>query len=904
MAENKNIEVGGRLHSIATGNVLAGANEILDDAKGKKQSVINAENDIQLASHESRLNAYTEGKFVTVSNFSALPATGAVDTVYRVSSWDGTANNGQGAVDVTKYSEYAWQNGAYKFLDVKTQIGEVFDISEYNSGAVYTDLANALGNNGINVPSFIRRGGMSVKFKQVITPATYTVVKTEGATEQPTGTEIQSDPGIISGTYTAGELSVFSTLPATLNSSLTYYLAVTETVDEQEVTTYTTWVITYVHTNDNKYIQARLMANAFTTDVTQWQGVDDEPTAVSSNLVKSDGIFNSSALKSIHIDEAGWLNINFLKGKKVLLKTKGDLSSNNFHIYINSTSFFRFYINNYFALFDFTEETGTLRIYVPSDFGYNASIQYIVNEEYINYILQNSKTLILQPLDDANIGELAITDDYEKIVVKQSNPAEVFPNKTSVFSNYVSISENDTFKINGYNYCWNGSKFVKTVTDDTLNNYVNTREGIYDVSYNNPTGGVNGGDTYSLAEAIAAIPSNRKYPGMYIRFKDSNSGNYVHYKLTYNRFTTNTTWWQGDTNVVERNNKNNISSDAVATLCNIIYTENIESTTASWKFNNQLHGHKYAARIVLDNPNAKITAAIIYTGSSSTGQKLSSDWSIVDLSTISISRVYFSVDTASNATLYAISSDSAIYDFIYTKISEITEDVFRNTSTVNKIVTASEYPWRNFGSMNHITVKKDGSADFTEIQEAINSIEDASANNQYEIQVYDDYVITDLKDLYVVSNPKIKNTSDSPSSGVALVITKDYVHIRGCGGKRLLSIENPNIDMPGGSFKRIQTIYPKGNCIIDNFEVSIRGGRYAIHQESDGVTNHPDHNATTIFRNLTVIHYGNSEYTNGSSWTSTIAHATGTTGGLCNIYENVEWIAFDYTEPYYFHSAT
>lgn len=300
MATNeKVIELSNRVKSIKsssnpeTNHIIAGADDIFDDAKGKKQSVINAENNIQLASHESRLNAYTEGKFVTVSNYSALPSTGAVDTVYRVSSWDGTANNGQGAVDVTKYSEYAWENGTYKFLDVKTQIGEVFDISEYNSGNAYTGLANALGNNGINVPPFIRRGGMSVKFKQIITPATYTVVKTEGATEQPTGTEIQNDPGIISGTYTAEELSVFTTLPATLNSSLTYYLAVTETVDEQEVTIYTTWIITLVQTSDHKYVQYRLMATAFSTTESDWQGVDDEPTSGSDNLVNSGGVFET-----------------------------------------------------------------------------------------------------------------------------------------------------------------------------------------------------------------------------------------------------------------------------------------------------------------------------------------------------------------------------------------------------------------------------------------------------------------------------------------------------------------------------------------------------------------------------------------------------------------------------------
>jgi hypothetical protein len=41
MAEN--INIGGRLHSTATGNTVAGANEVLDDTQNKKQNVINAE---------------------------------------------------------------------------------------------------------------------------------------------------------------------------------------------------------------------------------------------------------------------------------------------------------------------------------------------------------------------------------------------------------------------------------------------------------------------------------------------------------------------------------------------------------------------------------------------------------------------------------------------------------------------------------------------------------------------------------------------------------------------------------------------------------------------------------------------------------------------------------------------
>lgn len=41
MANERMILIGGRLHSIATGNVVAGANEIWDDELKMKQSDIN-----------------------------------------------------------------------------------------------------------------------------------------------------------------------------------------------------------------------------------------------------------------------------------------------------------------------------------------------------------------------------------------------------------------------------------------------------------------------------------------------------------------------------------------------------------------------------------------------------------------------------------------------------------------------------------------------------------------------------------------------------------------------------------------------------------------------------------------------------------------------------------------------
>ena len=92
--------------------------------------------------------------------------------------------------------------------------GIVYDISKAHGGATYTDLADALGTDGINVPLEVKEGGMSVKF---------------------------------------------------------------------------------IQTSDNNYVQYRLMNQNWSTVVTDWQGVDNEPTAGSDNLVKSEGVANDIA---------------------------------------------------------------------------------------------------------------------------------------------------------------------------------------------------------------------------------------------------------------------------------------------------------------------------------------------------------------------------------------------------------------------------------------------------------------------------------------------------------------------------------------------------------------------------------------------------------------------------------
>ena len=60
--------------------------------------------------------------------------------------------------------------------------------------------------------------------------------------------------------------------------------------------------VRFVSNSDNKYVQYRLMSTSFSTNESDWQGVDDEPTPGSDNLVKSGGVANNLAELDSRID--------------------------------------------------------------------------------------------------------------------------------------------------------------------------------------------------------------------------------------------------------------------------------------------------------------------------------------------------------------------------------------------------------------------------------------------------------------------------------------------------------------------------------------------------------------------------------------------------------------------------
>lgn len=293
------------------------------------------------------------------------------------------------------------------------------------------------------------------------------------------------------------------------------------------------------------------------------------------------------------------------------------------------------------------------------------------------------------------------------------------------------------------------------------------------------------------------------------------------------------------------------------------------------------------ARLVTD---AKIDVAKCLVNDNEIGIKLTKDFQKIDLSKYSTGRfqVYASFDKEADVTLEVISA---------TLLADAIND---NKAKLDYAVNLKN---RGHYSMTSISVKKDGTGDFTSIQEAINSITDASPINQYDIMVYDDFIIKDLTELYSEYGTKNTNNGiDVPlSSNCALFATKNWVNVRGVGRKIELSIISPS-NLAAESFKFIQTILLQGNCTVENFKVTIKGGRYAIHQDKNGAKSSIDYCATTTLKNVDVIHYGNKDYVNGKSWTATCAQANGTCDGLKLIYKNCTWYSKE-TAPFYTHAG-
>ena len=92
--------------------------------------------------------------------------------------------------------------------------------------------------------------------------------------------------------------------------------------------------VRYIDSND-KYVQYRLMSDTFNTTPANWQGVDEEPTAGSNNLVKSGSIvaFGGGLVISPS-------TINVFKQISEIRQSERIWGSSNLHITINGSGLY------------------------------------------------------------------------------------------------------------------------------------------------------------------------------------------------------------------------------------------------------------------------------------------------------------------------------------------------------------------------------------------------------------------------------------------------------------------------------------------------------------------------------------------------------------------------------------
>ena len=186
--------------------------------------------------------------------------------------------------------------------------------------------------------------------------------------------------------------------------------------------------IRFVQSSENKYVQYRLMSQSFTTDVTQWQGVDKEPTVGSTNLVESSGVYEGLS----------YISNQLLNTKQI---ASGTSSSGNYPIIANVPT-------NYYDSLSFKirlQSSATILSLQGTYVDDNNEAQYIIiienptqNEDLFFTLPQLSKNITLychlgaQSTVDYQLSYWSRVPELEKEVSKLNS--KVFDLDTSIDS--------------------------------------------------------------------------------------------------------------------------------------------------------------------------------------------------------------------------------------------------------------------------------------------------------------------------------------------------------------------------------------------------------------------------------------------------------------------------------------
>jgi hypothetical protein len=177
------------------------------------------------------------------------------------------------------------------------------------------------------------------------------------------------------------------------------------------------------------------------------------------------------------------------------------------------------------------------------------------------------------------------------------------------------------------------------------------------------------------------------------------------------------------------------------------------------------------------------------------------------------------------------------------------------------------------GAVHHsITVKPDGTGDFTNLSAAIASITDASFANIYDIYIYEG-----TYDVY-----STLTASELSGSGILL---PDYANLIGVGNKDNIIIKMALADTTTlDESSRLSPLNVKYNNILKNLTVTAQNCRYVVHSDNGNAY----YDYILNVENCTFIHYGNA----AGLWAVPNAWGEGTSSGAKLTFKNCDFIAY------------
>ena len=345
--------------------------------------------------------------------------------------------------------------------------------------------------------------------------------------------------------------------------------------------------IKFVQTDDNKYVQARCMAQNFTTDVTQWQGVDDEPTAGSENLVESGGVYqqniNSGIIRNGIISKNNDYYITpFIQfgGGSLIWHPSEITDSADIECYDSSFN----KVNQYGANSDTITRTDlpATYTYIRACFKFGSEAgdifvngKKVWDNSLINYAYQkNRMDKDIDLIDLMGNFVQFMNDGYAFVNVATRGTVPITPfstvekffyiaHESGTYTNFLNgngepiVVDNEgiTFLLSTYsNHTLCYYKLVigrNLATKNDIQGLQNTiNDIIYDISVLHPTSGVDGGNTYTLKGALLVIPIDKRTYGMRIKYIDNSTQKYVWCKYIgttlENEFTISFNWITDD----------------------------------------------------------------------------------------------------------------------------------------------------------------------------------------------------------------------------------------------------------------------------------------------------------------------------------------------------------------------